>query len=1117
VSEPRDISARSSNEPPLGSERGDIAPASDESGISTEASANAPETELRTFLIADIRGYTTYTREHGDEAGAALAEHFAELVREVVTARDGFLLELRGDEALVVFVSARKALRAAIDLQARFIEVELPRGVGIGLDAGEAIPVGDGYRGTALNLAARLCAQAGSGETLASEAVIHLAAKMDGIAYVDPRSLKLKGYSDSVRAVVVVPSDRAKGRRLASGNGSRGTDRRRYAIAGVAVIVVALLAGVLGGGLLGRSGATPTGAADASGTAGPAGDARSTGSPSASSDPLAGADLPVLAFFDAKSGALKATTPLTAPTNISFFSGGSFWILGENPRAFNRIDPVSHKVVQSIPVPAVEARGYAFGDDSIWITDGAGPHVLRVDQRTGVVSTFPFGSDPSDMRPAFDVTVGGGSVWLSRPDAREIVRLDPGTGKLQARISDVEAYGVAFGEGALWFTSGERLGRIDPATNDPTFDPVLLAPNGILGNISFGGGDAWTAESSSGHVWKVDRAGRQYGFAIDAGVGELRSTTDTMWVTNANTGKLTGIDLVTGDTNRAIDTGHATLAVAAGGDEIMVAVGPTVDEVIAGLEGSILTLAASGSPWTDPSPDPALNGNLKVRQVLYLTCAALLNYPDAPAPDGWTLQPEVAAAMPTISPDGRTYTFRIRPGFRFSPPSNEEVTAETFRATIERAVSPVLDDDAPGPSHFGDIVGVKEFRAGKVDHVTGLVASGDQLTITLQAPAPDILQRLAMPFVCPVPAGTPVLRSGLDPDPPISGAGPYYLFTAGRHSVVTSRLVILKRNPNYHGQRPQPFDNIAIRTRSATASSIGKVRDGKLDAAMLDGGETISSGAGAVAAQWGPRSAGATAGDQRWFGAPGLGTNYLVLNPSRPAFRDPDVRRAVSLALDRVALSNVWVIAPSAELLAPSVPGTAGPDAPVPPPDRAAALALMKGRTLKVTMMGFPLAWECGQCRDFEVAITGQLKEIGVTVAVRHPDDFPADAFAPASTVDLINWGSGSDYPDPVGLIASLGDDPWLGKANLGELARLQKLSGQARIDGTVGFAHRIVDEQVLVVPYGYPVEPFFMAERIGCGFVQPAIGAVDLLSLCIRDPGATQGASPQPSTSPGP
>jgi class 3 adenylate cyclase len=93
-------------------------------------SGDVVETELRTFLIADIRGYTTFTRERGDEAAGELAGRFAALVREVVAARNGFLLELRGDEALVVFVSARQALRAAIELQERFTQAELPRGVG---------------------------------------------------------------------------------------------------------------------------------------------------------------------------------------------------------------------------------------------------------------------------------------------------------------------------------------------------------------------------------------------------------------------------------------------------------------------------------------------------------------------------------------------------------------------------------------------------------------------------------------------------------------------------------------------------------------------------------------------------------------------------------------------------------------------------------------------------------------------------------------------------------------------------------------------------------------------------------------------------------------------------
>src|SRR5205823_2040805 len=101
--------------------------------------------EHRTFLIADIRGYTTYTDEHGDEAAGGLAKRFAELATQAVEAHEGVLLELRGDEALAHFASARQALRAAIELQRLVAAAKLPRGVGIGLDAGEAVAVAGGY------------------------------------------------------------------------------------------------------------------------------------------------------------------------------------------------------------------------------------------------------------------------------------------------------------------------------------------------------------------------------------------------------------------------------------------------------------------------------------------------------------------------------------------------------------------------------------------------------------------------------------------------------------------------------------------------------------------------------------------------------------------------------------------------------------------------------------------------------------------------------------------------------------------------------------------------------------------------------------------------------------
>ncbi|HLW00331.1 MAG TPA: AAA family ATPase [Ktedonobacterales bacterium] len=162
---------------------------------------------IQTFLIADLRGYTRFTLEHGDEAAAHLAMTFATLARATVQARGGQVVELRGDEVLAVFPSTRQALWAAIELEAgvaaaRQTDPSFPP-VGIGLDAGEAVPVEEGYRGAALNLAARLCSLAGPGEVLASETVIHLARKVHKLVYIERGAVQLKGFADPVRVVQV--------------------------------------------------------------------------------------------------------------------------------------------------------------------------------------------------------------------------------------------------------------------------------------------------------------------------------------------------------------------------------------------------------------------------------------------------------------------------------------------------------------------------------------------------------------------------------------------------------------------------------------------------------------------------------------------------------------------------------------------------------------------------------------------------------------------------------------------------------------------------------------------------------------------------------------------------
>jgi class 3 adenylate cyclase len=175
----------------------------------TNSAADQPAgTDVRTFLIADVRGYTRFTQEQGDQAASELAARFAEIVQGTVPGFAGELVEVRGDEALCVFGSARQAIRASVEVQRRLRtahepQLAFPLGVGIGLDAGEAVPIDGGYRGAALNVAARLCSAAGPGQILATETVTQLARRVDGARYLPPRVVRLKGIGAAVRVVEV--------------------------------------------------------------------------------------------------------------------------------------------------------------------------------------------------------------------------------------------------------------------------------------------------------------------------------------------------------------------------------------------------------------------------------------------------------------------------------------------------------------------------------------------------------------------------------------------------------------------------------------------------------------------------------------------------------------------------------------------------------------------------------------------------------------------------------------------------------------------------------------------------------------------------------------------------
>jgi class 3 adenylate cyclase len=109
-----------------------------------------------------------------------------------------------------VFSSPSDAVRAAVELQARFRREEdpdLPLRVGIGLDVGEALASQGGYVGKAPILAERLCGLAAPGEVLASEGLIRAVGELQVVMYRERGAIVLKGFPEPIRVVEVLAEE----------------------------------------------------------------------------------------------------------------------------------------------------------------------------------------------------------------------------------------------------------------------------------------------------------------------------------------------------------------------------------------------------------------------------------------------------------------------------------------------------------------------------------------------------------------------------------------------------------------------------------------------------------------------------------------------------------------------------------------------------------------------------------------------------------------------------------------------------------------------------------------------------------------------------------------------
>ena len=245
------------------------------------AGAGATGQLTRGFLFADLRGYTAFVEARGDSAAADLLDVYRRLVRDVVRRFGGAEIKTEGDSFYVVVPSASDAVRCGIAIvaaarQASIGQPDRPIQVGIGVHAGESTTTAEGFVGSAVNIAARVCAQAAAGEVLVTDTVRSLTRTSGGIAFAERRRKRLKGIAEPVTVYAASSTD---GQPTGVATTRLPWARGKALGASAAIATVALLA--IAGAFLARSTGLPAASPGQSGLAAGPGTSPARASPTA--------------------------------------------------------------------------------------------------------------------------------------------------------------------------------------------------------------------------------------------------------------------------------------------------------------------------------------------------------------------------------------------------------------------------------------------------------------------------------------------------------------------------------------------------------------------------------------------------------------------------------------------------------------------------------------------------------------------------------------------------------------------------------------------------------------------------------------------------------------------
>ena len=272
--------------------------------------------------------------------------------------------------------------------------------------------------------------------------------------------------------------------------------------------------------------------------------------------------------------------------------------------------------------------------------------------------------------------------------------------------------------------------------------------------------------------------------------------------------------------------------------------------------------------------DPAIGYDWQNWSMIKSLFDGLMDY----EPGTTELIPDLAESY-TISDDGLTYTFKLRPGVKFH--NGRTLTSADIKYSIERSVNP--ETQSPGQGFFWQITGFDEMAAGDATELSGITTPDDStVIINLSQPDATFLQIVAINFAFAVPREE-VEKYGLDFGRNPVGTGAYKMtdWTLGQR-------VVFERNADYFREGAPLLDKITFEVGQDPSVALLRLKRGEVDVL----GDPIPS------ANFLQEVADPANADLIVEGGL-LHTGYITLNTTEPPFDNKLVRQAVNMAINK--------------------------------------------------------------------------------------------------------------------------------------------------------------------------------------------------------------------------